>query len=342
MKKKSRHILPVFILIAAFIACSEKKNAPAFLQARDAVLLNQLIYKENFTKALSEYAPDYEVVFLPEAVDGNLGVIVKSKNAEQYAVVIRGSVLEFTEEGFQNFFLQDFNVFTIKPWSYADTIKEAYISNGTFTGFQNLLQLKDGQTGLGIKEFIEQKIPEAASIIVTGHSLGGNLAYPLAGYLKKELQAKNKNNLQLITFGAPAAGNAAFVQDMEEKFPLAERYVTDKDIAAAFPDIDRIGDMAKMLGMDSSLQLGSVNISRAALKLDAGTLLGLAGDVLEGTGVINRTNKYVQSERHLRLLKVKDDLPIVSAAIADSFFSRAYRFHRIDTYADLLGVKTGD
>jgi|GEM_PF-1170550 len=340
-KKKSQILSAVFILLTApFLSCSEKKTTPGFLTAKEVVLLNQLIYKENIPEAFAKYASGFETVFLPEAVNGNLAIIAKSKNSGRYAVVIRGSVLEFNEEGFQNFILHDFNVFTIKPWNYADTVDGAFISNGSFAGFQNLLQLKDKQTGYGLKEFIEKKIPENATIIVTGHSLGGNLAYPLAGYLKKELRTGNKENIQLITFGAPAAGNAAFVQDMEKKFPAAERYVTDKDIAAVFPDIDQMSNMAKMLGMEANLQLGKLSINGTGVNLDAGGLLNLAGDVLERTGVIKSDNKYVQSEKHLRLLTIKEDLPPVSQAVADSFFSRAYRFHRIDTYAGLLGGKT--
>ena len=178
-----------------------------------------------------------------------------------------------------------------------------------------------------IKEFIEQKIPGGASIVITGHSLDGNLAYALAGYLKKELPPDKKYDLQLITFGAPAAGNAAFVQDMEEKFPTAERYVTDKDIAPVFPDIDKINELATKIGLDSVLQIDQ--------KLNAGDLINIAGKILEETNVINKTNKYVQSQKHLRLLTSKGSPSNISLS-ADAIFDRAYRFHKIDTYAELF------
>jgi hypothetical protein len=327
-----------FFLITILVACNidkrKKPEKPPFLSAKETALLNQLIYKENIKDSFVKYAPSFEVVFLPGEVNGNYAIIAKNKTNEQYALVIRGSLIEFSNAGFQNFILQDFNIFTIKPWKYADTVKEAYISEGAFLGFQNLLQLKDNATGLSIKEFIETKIPKGASIVISGHSLGGNLACPIAGYLKKELPAGKKYNLQLITFGAPAAGNAAFVQDLEEKFPAGERYVTDNDIAPVFPDMDHINELARKIGLDSVLQINQ--------HINASDLLNIAGIILEETNVINKTNKYVQSQKHLRLLTGKDPASSSTPLSVEAIFEKAYRFHKIDTYALLLSGKTID
>jgi hypothetical protein len=156
----------------------------------------------------------------------------------------------------------------------------------------------------------------------------------MAGYLKKELSGDKKNNLQLITFGAPAAGNAAFVQDIEEKFPTGERYVTDKDIAPVFPDIDNINELAKKIGLDSVLQIDQV--------FNSGDLVNIAGKILEFTNVINKTNKYVQSQKHLRILTSKSaDSPNTDLTV-DAIFDKAYRYHRIDIYAELLGGRAID
>ena len=333
----------LLICIVAFSACKNDKKkeqeVPSFLSSKEVVRLNQLIYKDSTAQAFEKDAPAYEVVFLPKAINGNYAIIAKNKTSEQYALIIRGSVIAFSNEGFQNFILQDFNIFTIKPWNYTDSVKEAYISNGTWVGFQNLLQCRDIATGLSIKEFIEQKIPAGASIVITGHSLGGNLAYPLAGYLKKELPVGKNENLQLITFGATAAGNAAFVKDLDEKFPTGHRFITDLDIATVFPDIEQINKMAKLTGLDTVLQLGKINFNGITQKLDVGNLLDIAGEILEQTNVINKTNKYVQSQNHMRLLTHREfALPSAPLSV-EAIFNRAYQFHKIDMYAELLGVK---
>ena len=60
--------------------------------------------------------------------------------------------------------------------------------------------------------------------------------------------------------------------------------------------------MAKLTGLDTVLQLGKLNFNGISQKLDVGNLLNIAGEILEQTNVINKTNKYVQSQKHQRLL----------------------------------------
>ncbi len=337
-----RHaILLLFYFPVWLLSCrngnKEHEKVP-FLSAAESVRLNQVIYKQNFAEALAKYVPAFEALFVPGSVNGNFACIVRKKGTTQYALIIRGSMIEFSNDGFQNFVVQDFNIFTIRAWNYTDTVRGAYISNGAWIGFQNLLQLRDNISGLTIKEFMEQKIPGDASLVITGHSLGGNLAYPMAGYLKKELHTEQKENLQLITFGAPAAGNAAFVKDLEEKYPAAERYTTDKDIATVFPDMGKVKEIAHITGLDSVLQLSKLNIPGINM-LQTSDLLDIAGEILKLTKVINETNRYVQSQRHLRLLTVgATEIPTDTFYTAESLFNRAYQFHKVDRYAALLGV----
>lgn len=338
---KSLLFIPALV-ITILTACQTKKKEPvtaSFLSTADAIRLNQAVYKPGIPAAIDSFAPGFEAVCIPRVINSNYAIIARKKNTEQYALVIRGSLVEFSNAGFQNFFLQDFNIFSIRAWPYTDTVKDAYISNGTWVGFQNLLQLRDAGSGLSLKEFIEQKLPGNASLLITGHSLGGNLAYPMAGYLKKELKGPVRNQMQLVTFGATAAGNAAFVQDLEEKFPAGERYVTNKDIAAVFPDIGRVKEMAAILGLEKFLDFGQFSIAGMKMDMGKGKLLDLAKELLETTNVINRTNTYVQSGKHERILTAPPASAADTLLTADAVFNRAYQFHKIDMYAELLGVK---
>ena len=328
MKRAGILLISAMGLLAACTSKPKPEQPAAFLTAKESVLLNRLVYMSSLTDSMAKLAPNFAVVYQPPSINGNFAFIAQKKNTRQYALVIRGSVLEFNNDGFQNFILQDFNIFNLKKWEYADTVQEAYIGRGTWLGFQNLLQLKDPVSGASIKTFLEQ-LPKGASLVITGHSLGGNLAYPVAGYLKKELSTPLKDHLQLITFGATAAGNAAFVKDLEEKFPEGERYVIDKDIAPSFPDHEQIDEIARTIGLDKVFQLPE-------LSLDAGDLLSLAGDILEKTNVINSSNKYRQSQLHLRLLKSPLQVDTSRLLSAEIVFGRAYQFHRVDAYAALL------
>ena len=86
-----------FFLVTILAACNSgktKKQEPAaFLTARDVVLLNQLVYKDTIQEAFTKYAPGYNIVYLPRAVNGNYAVIAKNKTNEQYALIIRGYMI---------------------------------------------------------------------------------------------------------------------------------------------------------------------------------------------------------------------------------------------------------
>ena len=114
-------------------------------------------------------------------------------------------------------------------------------------------------------------------------------------------------------------------------------FATDKDIAPVFPDMDRISELATLLGLDSVLQLSKLKIGGSGI--DAGDLLNIGREILEKTNVINTTNKYVQSQKHLRLLTSNDTASSHIPLSADAIFNNAYRFHKVDIYAELLGGK---
>jgi Lipase (class 3) len=329
------------LLIVGMQSCNNKteNNAAKPISASQVAKINQIIYKSNFKAAADSALPNYSVVFNPTAVNGNYAVIVKHKDSNQFALVIRGSLLEFSNDGFQNWVLQDFNIFSMKPWPHTDTVKNALISSGSLLGFNNLLQLKDSATGLNLEDYIVKNINSKSSMVISGHSLGGNLAQVFASYLHTKLNSTLKSKLHLITFGATAAGNNLFVKDLEQKFPLAERYEIDKDIACKFPDPYKIGETASSLGLDSVLNKMGIKLSLNSEELSRErAALSLVEKGLKAFNVIEEDANYAQSDLHKRLLKV----PEQKNAAADttgfliSLFDKAYYYHTIDRYAEVL------
>jgi hypothetical protein len=324
-----------FLLAAVFVfSCSAPRPPAAFLPAKEIVSLNQLIYKDSIGNWLPHTGSNYQLVWEPEAVNGNYAVVFKNKTSEQYAVVVRGSLLELSQGALQNW-IQDFNIFNLKKWIYTDTVQNAYISNGSFEGFQNLLRLRDKHTGDRLTDCL-QKIPPTASVIISGHSLGGNLAQVLASYLWQQTGLDRRKQLNVVSFGATAVGNRFFVQDLEEKFPNGERYEIDKDIAPKFPDPEQLAVISGIVGLDSIPGLSVISGEKQLLSRG----LELLATLTKELKIIPKENNYAQSKKHLKIIKVAAAPVSTNNGNAVSRLAdQIYRYHKIDGYADYFAVK---
>jgi hypothetical protein len=56
------------------------------VRAKDVVLLNQLVYKNNPADSMAKYAPEFEIVFYPDAVDGNSGNDCKKERQQSICI----------------------------------------------------------------------------------------------------------------------------------------------------------------------------------------------------------------------------------------------------------------
>ncbi len=324
-----------FILLIIIVACNTTTQKPAeYINTKEVVQLNQLIYKDSIASAINTALPQYKIVWQPKAYNGNYAVVAKREKTEQYCIIIRGSLIEFSKEGFQNWILQDFNIFNFKKWDYVDTVQRAYVSNGSYIGFNNLLQLKDIATQKSLEQFIQQ-IPANASLIITGHSLGGNLAQIYASYLWKHLSKAQRSHTKIVTFGATAVGNEFFVKDLEGKFPDAERYEIDKDIAPKFPSMDQLSSISTTLGLDSVLGISGLAKEQSALS----TVFNVITEGAKQLNIIGKENSYAQCMKHQRLLRVpkQNTADTTTNAIA-SIFEDIYEYHKIDQYAKQFGA----
>lgn len=202
-----------------------------------AMTLASITYCKNIKSALNKYLPGWSLVWLPDAaVNGNYAYVAQNNLTKQYAVAIRGSLLNFSWDAFDNWFEQDFNVFEQVNWLYPSTDQYPKISRGASDGLNdlsNLVMTFNGQKTRLLAYLLATAVRQKNSIAVVGHSLGGNLATVFAPWLLYQIgQAglKPPADFNVYTFAAPSAGNDAFAQAYDASFPNSRRYFNVLDI----------------------------------------------------------------------------------------------------------------
>lgn len=122
----------------------------------------------------------------------------------------------------------DFSVASTQPWLFSGTkqIPSGNISQGTFTGLQNLFQLTDSSSKLSAYAFLKQMINTGNAtntpntVTVTGHSLGGALAPVYALYLQETFDTatiKSKPAVYCLSTAGATPGDATFANYYMQK-----------------------------------------------------------------------------------------------------------------------------
>ncbi|MDH4474138.1 MAG: hypothetical protein QE487_16145 [Fluviicola sp.] len=214
-----------------------------------AILASSISYcslTNNVRGTLRKYLPDWTLVWEPiDAVNGNYAFI--AQNGNQYMIAIRGSILNFSIGSFDNWFREDFNVFTQVQWEYPyDPVTKPMISAGSAYGLHNMSQLLGRENKGTLLNFIRQ-LPSTAAITVTGHSLGGGLAPVYALYLNSQLQRSGirLQPISVVTFAGPTTGNAAFAALFNATFKGRARLYVDVIDIVPFA-ANNIGGIAKL------------------------------------------------------------------------------------------------
>ena len=85
----------------------------------------------------------------------------------------------------------------------------ARVSQGTFNGMSDLLDLCDPSSGQSLVTFLQQSKPR--NVYVTGHSLGGTLTPPMFAYLNATLyNGASPSNMALWSFAGLTPGGTGF------------------------------------------------------------------------------------------------------------------------------------
>ena len=149
------------------------------MDAQTAVTLAAIAYCDNncIQPTLNKYLNGWTAVWVADQpINGNIAFIAYD-GTSQYVVAIRGSLLNFSWQAFDNWFEEDLNVFFQVDWTFGSD-SSAKVAQGAIDGLTDLSNLVDSNSGspVSLLAFLQANaVARSRPITVTGHSLGGNL-----------------------------------------------------------------------------------------------------------------------------------------------------------------------
>jgi triacylglycerol lipase len=332
-------LIPVFMVLSACHQRQATDHKPSITDSvygeRTACLLSQLAYHKTAIKEISNYLPGWKIVWDGQTIGGNYAFV--ATNNTGYAIAIRGSLLEFSYDALQNWVYQDLHVMTLRSWPYCNDSVKGYISQGSWDGWRHLSEMKDKASGRTLLSFLESKVNSKTPLLITGHSLGGNLATVYGSYLWQEFKRSGEelSNMNVITFAAPAAGNFEFASDFDKKFPNGLRYENSNDLVPKFPCNPLVKSLGKLYDSIPSASTIMVGYENKTVSLsNVFTMLNI------GLGILQLTNgnaDYTQPCGDGKRITV----PLSGRNINNdiqSWLSEAGYHHSIEQYAVYLGV----
>lgn len=140
-------------------------------------------------------------------------------------------VLGTCPESFQNW-LSDVSISKLDlPYPGA---KDAAIHSGFWHAYNNTA-LRPGIHSALKDEFLGgQSMFSKPRLVVTGHSLGGAMAYLAALDLQKSFDI-SKSEIRVVTVGSPRVGNQMFAKFFSRMIPQSTRLVNNLDIVPTMP-----------------------------------------------------------------------------------------------------------
>ena len=312
----------------------EKEAIPAFT-AVTACVLSEVTYFSHQQDTLDKYLAGWRIIWNPVAISGNHAFV--ATDGSNYALAIRGSLLEFSWDAFDNWIYQDMNVATQRKWEFTDNIPGAKVSQGVYQGWQNMNNLKDTLTGKTLWQFLDSIITRDTPLYITGHSLGGNLATIYASWLSSDFKTSGhpRTNINVITFAAPAAGNAAFADDFNKKFPRSMRYENTNDMVPKFPVANSVGDLGNLY--DPVPAAADISVGYKFLTVKLSTVFTTMKFALKGLEITNGNSVYTQPDGAGNSITIPLSGKNKTNEIADWFAEAGYQ-HSVEQYAAAVGA----
>lgn len=307
----TKYLFVIFPAILCF-SCNQQtkikeKAAVAYeftsgLTEDTACLLSQLAYCPVIEDSLSHYMPGWTLLWDATELNGNHAFV--AGNGRDYALAIRGSLMNFTWSAFQNWIYQDLHVTTQRKWPYTKDSSKAWVSQGAYTGLENLNNTKDKKSGKPLISLLDSLLKTGAPLLITGHSLGGNLATVYGSYLWQECRARNipSADINIITFGAPAAGDAGFANDFDNKFPHSIRVENRFDIVPKFPTIAGMNSLSELFS--DSLSADKTEVGYKNMQVSLSRVFSLLSGSLELLDLLNVITPYRQTNGQGKQIKI--------------------------------------
>jgi len=320
------------ICIVFFLSTCKQKEKTEKPDTITACILSEITYCNHPKDSLTKYLPGWTIVWNPTDRDVNYAFV--ATDGINYALAIRGSLFQFTWSAFNNWMYQNLNVAIQSKWKYTDSTS-AKISRGSYEGWQNISNMKDSLTGKSLWQFLDSAVSANTSITITGHSLGGSLATVYASWLEWTFKSNNHlyKNIDVITFAAPAAGNAAFAGDFNARFPNAMRFENINDIVPKLPVVNKVNELGTLYNPFPSASKVDVGYKFLTIKLSAA--FNLASLALSGLEIKNGNSIYTQPNG--KLIKINLSGRNMNNEAADWFAEAGYQ-HSIEQYAANLGA----
>ncbi|MBD2752632.1 lipase family protein [Spirosoma validum] len=325
-----------------------------YSQLETAFILSAFAYlsTDNLLKQIQNTFSGQETlqfIATPSPYD-NYAFITYNQQLNRYTLAIRGSVPFSAPNwgGFYNWISEDFNVFQQSNWPYpTDTSNPTLqVSNGSLLALTQLLSLQDSPTASDndpqspIYTLLSQAAGQGSQILITGHSLGANMANSFAVYFAQQLQQAGQSitNVSLISIAAPASGNQAFAAMLDADYPGQQsfHYELAGDIVPKFPVVDQILD--KLMVLYGSLSSSGDVPEAASIEVypPYSPTLANAFEVVAGAIALSYwledTNAYSQPTNNYEMQS--QPAPSSFPNTITGFFQEAKMFHSLYAYSE--------